>query len=103
VNPATESFVAVTVCPVFVASPSAVSGGYGRQSQFVPRGTESPNATIDHDAPDVPVEEDGFERRDDAEQAVVAQVSATRAKTTQPSRRLPMPEVILHPRATRLS
>jgi hypothetical protein len=29
-------------------SPSALSGGYGVQSQLVPRGTESPSATIDH-------------------------------------------------------
>jgi hypothetical protein len=51
--------VAVTVWPLLAVSPSALSGGYGRQSQLVPRGTESPNATIDHvrGAVDAPVEE----------------------------------------------
>ena len=48
VVPETESFVAVTACPLVAASPSALSGGYGLQSQFAPRGTESPRATIDH-------------------------------------------------------
>jgi hypothetical protein len=39
-------------------SPSALNGGYGVQSQFVPRGTESPSATTDHvrDAEAAPVE-----------------------------------------------
>jgi hypothetical protein len=49
VYPATESLLAVTFCPVLVVSPLAVSSGYGVQLQLVPRGTESPNATIDHD------------------------------------------------------
>src|SRR5262249_35081665 len=48
VVPETESFVAVTAWPLLAASPSALSGGYGLQSQFAPRGTESPRATIDH-------------------------------------------------------
>jgi len=40
--------VAVTVSPVLAVSPSALSDGYALQSQLVPRGTESPSATIDH-------------------------------------------------------
>jgi hypothetical protein len=57
-----------------------VSGGYGRHRQFVPRGTESPNATTDHvlGAPYAVVED-----------AIATQLSAIRAATTE-SRRSPI-------------
>ena len=34
--------------PLLAVRPVAVNGGYGVQLQLVPRGTESPSATIDH-------------------------------------------------------
>jgi hypothetical protein len=48
-------------------SPSALSGGYGVQWQCVPRGTESPSATMDHvfGAPDALVGEEVFISCDD--------------------------------------
>jgi hypothetical protein len=72
VYPATESLLAVTACPLLVDSPLAVSGGYGVQWQFVPRGTESPRATIDHvrDAPVVVGEGDVVEDAAGEEDAV---------------------------------
>jgi hypothetical protein len=65
--------LAVTVWPLLAASPSALSGGYGLQSQLVPRGTESPNATIDHvrGAVDALVEEADVLCGDDDPQATV--------------------------------
>jgi len=79
VYPATESFVAVTDLPLLAARSSAVSGGYGLQSQFVPRGTESPRATIDHvlGALDVVA----------AEQAVATRASPTSAARSATERR----------------
>jgi hypothetical protein len=66
---------------LLVVSPSAVSGGYGVQSQFVPRGTESPSATTDDDA------------EDEVPQPVAAQPSATRAANAHTDRRAPIPRV----------
>jgi hypothetical protein len=65
--------LAVTFCPLPDARPLAVSSGYGVQLQLVPRGTESPNATIDHarDAP-VAVEEGDVVEDAAAEEGVVA-------------------------------
>jgi hypothetical protein len=88
--------VAVTFCPVLVESPLAVRGGYGVQSQLVPRGTESPSATIDHvrDAPVVVVAvvEDAVvdevvaaDSGDRLPHAVATQQSATRPAAAKPS------------------
>src|SRR5690349_14177784 len=68
VAPATASFVAVIVSPALAVRSFAVSGGYGVQSQFVPRGTESPSATID----DIFGAADVVDPVDDVEQAVAA-------------------------------
>ncbi len=74
-----------------------MSGGYGLQSQLVPRGTESPSATMDdvRGAADVLVEDDVFDSGDDVEQEVAIQVRAIRPMTAQPSRRLPISRVIV--------
>jgi hypothetical protein len=108
VYPATESFVAVNSCPVLVVSPLAVSGGYGVQLQFVPRGTESPRATIDHVlavldvvAVEVLVEETGVdaavdedvEELDDLPQPERENATATSPTTAKPTRPLVTPRV----------
>jgi hypothetical protein len=74
-------------------SPSALSGGYGVQSQFVPRGTESPSATTDHvrDALDVVVEDEADP--EDRPQPAVTVVSTTTPATARPRRRALTPRV----------
>jgi hypothetical protein len=95
VYPATESFVALTVRPILAVSPSAVSGGYGLQSQLVPRGTESSSATTDHfrSTWDAAVDEDAAEADtpdpgDAVELAAATQPRAITAPTPQ-TRRYP--------------
>jgi hypothetical protein len=97
VYPATESLLAVTLWPVLLVSPLAVSSGYGVQLQFVPRGTESPNATIDHDRDGVVVVEDDVVEEEVVEEAadfrefphaVAIQQSASRQATAKPSLRI---------------
>jgi hypothetical protein len=92
--------VAITFCPLVVDSPLAVSGGYGVQLQLVPRGTESPSATIDQvrKAPVVVVEDGMVEEavvdedvaadsRDRLPHAVVTQQSTTKPASAKPSLR----------------
>lgn len=68
--------------PLVVVRPSAVRGGYGRQSQLVPRGTESPSATIDQlleavvVTAEVEAEVDVVDADRDAEHAVASAQSA---------------------------
>jgi hypothetical protein len=94
--------LAVTFWPVLLVSPPAVSSGYGVQLQFVPRGTESPNATIDHDRDgavvvvedDIVAEEVVVEEAADFREfphAVAIQQSATRQATAKPSHRISTP------------
>jgi hypothetical protein len=92
--------VAVTALLLDAISASALSRGYGLQSQFVPRGTESPSATIDHarDAEALPVEtavaatavpvEDADPSVDDRPQPLEAHASTTSPTTARPRRPL---------------
>jgi len=71
-------------------SPSALSGGYGVQSQFVPRGTESPSATTDH-VRDFVVEDEADS--EDRPQPAATAVSTTTPATARPRRRVLTPRV----------
>ena len=81
----------MTVCPDFAVSPVAVSGGYGVQLQLVPRGTESPSATTDHDRrcvePPAALVEEAVELfEEEPEHPVVTQASATMTATAHATR-----------------
>src|SRR5262249_34114769 len=92
VAPATESLCAVIVWPVLFVRSSAVRGGYGLQSQFVPRGTESPRAVTDSGvagAPTVEAVEAAADDSDDApEHADTTSPIATRPTSAHAVRRM---------------
>ena len=83
VPPLTASLCAVTVSPVLAVSPSALSCGYGEQSQLAPRGTESPSAVIVRDGGELAVDEDV---RLFVEQAVATQLRRASVKIVRPVR-----------------
>jgi hypothetical protein len=87
--------VAVTVCPRLLVSPSAVSGGYGRQWQFVPRGTESPSATMDHvcGEPDADAVARARGGVGDVAQPATMQPSMSGPASALPRRRVPISRV----------
>ena len=100
VAPATESLAVSTRCPVVAASFEAVRGGYGVQSQLVPRGTESPRATTDL----IGDRADACARTVEAEapaaesaHAAIAQLRASTARTIRRGRLAYIPSTLPEP------